>query len=89
MARRLAGKARGKTVAAARTRSRGGKAKTEGRERTVRQRLAALERERDSLRAELARAEDRLRELEKNQATVSDRIAWALDSLHNILQGKG
>jgi predicted nucleic acid-binding Zn-ribbon protein len=90
MVRRLAGKARSKASAPARTRSRQAKAKTEGsRERTVQQRLAALERERDSLRAELARAEERLKELEKNHAHVSDRIAWAVDSLHNILQGKG
>jgi hypothetical protein len=41
------------------------------------------------LREELERAEERLRELEKNHADVSDRIAWALDSLHNVLQGKG
>jgi hypothetical protein len=27
--------------------------------------------------------------MEKNHADVRDRIAWALDSLHNILQGKG
>jgi flagellar motility protein MotE (MotC chaperone) len=89
MARRPAGKARSKAAAPARTRSRGGKARTEGGDRTVQQRLAALERERDSLRAELARAEERLKVLEKNHAHVSDRIAWAVDCIHNILQGKG
>ena len=31
----------------------------------------------------------RLHSLEKSQAEVRDRIAWALDSLHNILQVKG
>ena len=48
-----------------------------------------LERERDALRAELDEANERLQVMEKNQADVRDRIAWALDSLHNILQGKG
>jgi predicted nucleic acid-binding Zn-ribbon protein len=88
MARRVANKARSKG-APVRAPSQRGKAKTEGRDRTAQQRLAALERERDSLRAELEKAEERLTLLEKNQADVSDRIAWALDSLHNILQGKG
>jgi len=88
MARRLANKARSK-AAPARAQSQRGKGKTEGRDRTAQQRLTALERERDALRAELARAEERLGLLEKNQADVRDRIAWALDSLHNILQGKG
>jgi hypothetical protein len=87
MARRLAGKARSK-AAPARAQTRGGKAKTDGRDRTA-QRLAALERERDALRTELDKAQERLRLLEKNQSDVRDRIAWALDSLHNILQGKG
>jgi hypothetical protein len=31
----------------------------------------------------------RQRRLEETQAQVRDRIAWALDSLHNILEGKG
>jgi predicted nucleic acid-binding Zn-ribbon protein len=88
MARRLASKARSK-AAPARAQSQRGKAKTEGRDRTAQQRLSAVERERDALRAELARAEERLSVLEKNQADARDRIAWALDSLHNILQGKG
>jgi len=88
MARRPASKAK-KKAAPVRTASGRGKAKKPGRDRTVQQRLAVLERERDSLRAELAEAEERLRALEKNHAHVSDRIAWALDSLHNILQGKG
>jgi hypothetical protein len=51
--------------------------------------LTAVERERDALRLELERSEARIQELEKAQAHVRDRIAWALDSLHNILQGKG
>jgi len=88
MARRLANKARSK-AAPARTQSRRGKAKPEAKDRAAQQRLAALERERDALRAELDQAEERLRVMQKNHADVCDRIAWALDSLHNILQGKG
>jgi hypothetical protein len=52
-------------------------------------RLAALERERDALRLELERSEARVEALERAQAHVRDRLAWALDSLQNVLQGKG
>ena len=48
----------------------------------------ALERERDALRLELERSEARVEALEKAQAHVRDRLAWALDSLQNIIQGK-
>jgi hypothetical protein len=88
MARRLADKARSKT-APVRAQSRRGKAKVAVPDGTAQQRLAAVERERDALRAELEQLEERLRLMEKNHAAVRDRIAWALDSLHNILQGKG
>ena len=56
---------------------------------TLQERLAALERERDQLKAELESFKVRQRRLEETQAQVRDRIAWALDSLHNILEGKG
>ena len=59
------------------------------RRRALQERLAALERERDQLKAELERFKARQRRLEETQAQVRDRIAWALDSLHNILEGKG
>jgi hypothetical protein len=88
MARRLADKARSKS-APVRAQSRRGKAKAAAPDGTTSQRLAAVERERDALRAELEQLEERLRLMEKNHAAVRDRIAWALDSLHNILQGKG
>jgi chromosome segregation ATPase len=52
-------------------------------------RLAALERERDDLKEELARTQARVRQLEAGHAQVRDRIAWALDALHGILEGKG
>jgi hypothetical protein len=51
--------------------------------------LVALERERDALRLELERSEARVEALEKAQAHVRDRLAWAVDSLQNIIQGKG
>jgi hypothetical protein len=86
---RRAQKARRK-IAPARDSAQRGKAKaadTAGD--PVKARLSALERERDALRADLQRAEARLLSMEKAQADVRDRIAWALDSLHNILDGKG
>ena len=54
----------------------------------LKERLAALERERDALRAELEREQARARKLEEVNATARDRISWALDSLHNILETK-
>jgi hypothetical protein len=86
MARRHAGKA--KKSAAAPERPRGGSAKTETTEGALKERLATAERERDGLRADLDRLQERLRAIEKAQAEVCDRIAWALDSLHKILDGK-
>lgn len=56
---------------------------------TLAERLAAVERERNALQEELERFRSRVRSLEETQAKVRDRIAWALDSLHNILEGKG
>ena len=52
------------------------------------ERLAAVERERDALQEELERSRLRVRSLEETHAKVRDRIAWALDSLHSILDGK-
>ena len=55
----------------------------------LRERLAAVECERDQLKVELESFKARHRRLEETQAQVRDRISWALDSLHNILEGKG
>jgi hypothetical protein len=88
MARRRAGKATNKS-ASARTRTQQPKPKSGAAGPTLVQRLTALERERDALRGELERSRARVRQLEDCQAQVRDRIAWALDSLHNILDGKG
>ena len=87
-----AAKARGKSAPAsarpAKAKAPGGKAKTAANG-SLQERLAAAERERDALREELERFKARQRQLEEAQAKVRDRIAWALDSLHNILEGKG
>jgi len=88
MARRRASKASGKSVSDAARVARA-KAKSRSSADASAERLAALERERDLLQQELERARSRVRLLEETHAKVRDRIAWALDSLHNILDGKG
>jgi hypothetical protein len=55
---------------------------------TPEQRIAALERERDDLRAALDEERARRRKLEAVYAAARDRISRALDSLHTILNGK-
>jgi hypothetical protein len=55
---------------------------------TLSERLAALERERDALRAELELERARRRALEDVYAATRDRISWALDSLQTILDAK-
>ncbi len=86
MARRRA-KANSKSVPAvaraARTKAKGGPPGG-----SLADRLAAVERERDVLKDELERSKSRLRSLEETQSQVRDRIVWALDSLHSILEGK-
>lgn len=88
MARRRATKAGGKSGVAA-ARAPRVKSKDEPARGSLADRLAAVERERDALKDELERSKSRLRVLEENQSQVRDRIAWALDSLHSILEGKG
>jgi hypothetical protein len=92
MAPRRAAKARSKSAPAAarpaRIKPAGGKERT-GPAHGLRERLEAVECERDQLKEELERFKARQRRLEEAQAQVRDRIAWALDSLHNILDGKG
>ena len=58
-------------------------------ETNLRERLAVVEQERDALLLGLHRAQARILSLEKTQTQVRDRIAWALDSLQNVLEGKG
>jgi chromosome segregation ATPase len=95
MARRRASKAGSKTAPAvarphqgrepAKT-ARGGSLPGNG---ALRERLAAVERECDALRAELERFKAQQRQLEETHAQVRDRLTWALDSLHSILASKG
>ena len=54
----------------------------------MQERLATVERERDQLKAELEHFKTRQRTMEETQAQVRDRLAWALDSLRSILDGK-
>ena len=93
MAPRRAAKARSKSAPAAARPAHGkapsGKQTGAAANGSLRERLAAVECERDALKEELERFKARQRRLEETQAQVRDRIAWALDSLHNILEGKG
>lgn len=90
MARRYAGKTSSRN-AVVRDRGRHSKTKaaaTVTAESTLKERLTALERERDALRDALAKESSRVRELEQLNAQARDRISWALDALHSILQPK-
>ena len=94
MARRRAGKANPRS-AAPRAGGRRGTAKAAqpkahppSAEATASDRLAALERECEALRAELERERARRRALEDVYAAARDRISWALDSLQGILDAR-
>lgn len=50
------------------------------------QRLDTLERERDRLKGELAEALGRIARLEAARDQAVNRIDWAIDSLHNVLE---
>ena len=50
------------------------------------QKLAALESERDQLKAKLDEALARIAQLEKARDEALGRIDWAIDSLHNVLE---
>jgi hypothetical protein len=75
-------KARTKVVPAGARALRGGEEEEGG---ALQLKLVAMARERDALKGELRRCEARVRQLEEAQAAARDRIAWALDALHNIL----
>lgn len=49
--------------------------------------LEAVERERDQLKAQLSEALARIAKLEKARDEALNRIDWAIDSLHNVLEG--
>ena len=49
-------------------------------------RLESLERERDQLRAKLVAAEAAISKLQQARDEAVNRIDWAIDSLHNLLE---
>jgi DNA repair exonuclease SbcCD ATPase subunit len=93
MARRRAPKAGSKSAPAG-ARPEHGRAQSQARGKVLpgngalRERLAAVERECEALKAEIERFKAHQQRLEAAQAQVRDRLAWALDSLHSILDGK-
>jgi hypothetical protein len=48
--------------------------------------VEALERERDQLRAKLVAAEAAISKLQQARDEAVNRIDWAIDSLHNLLE---
>jgi hypothetical protein len=85
MARRRAEKAKPKSAV---PQERGGRGKAKAADAALQERLDALERERDALRAALEAEQARRRKLEDVNAAARDRIAWALDTLQSILEPK-
>ena len=53
---------------------------------TLEQRLAKVEAERDILKAALTTSQAEIKTLTERQAELANRIAWALDSLHSLLE---
>jgi chromosome segregation ATPase len=51
--------------------------------------IARLERERDALKMELATAEARIAALESQRTELLNRIDWAIDSLHSLVERQG
>lgn len=49
-------------------------------------RFEALQRERDQLKAQLADAQALITKLEQARDEAVNRIDWAIDSLHNVLE---
>ncbi|MTD95921.1 hypothetical protein GIW81_16400 [Hyphomicrobium sp. xq] len=64
---------------------RGGRSRVETKSSTV-GRVEALERERDQLRAKLVAAEAAISKLQQARDEAVNRIDWAIDSLHNLLE---
>jgi hypothetical protein len=48
--------------------------------------VAQLERERDALKVALATAEARIAALERQRTELLNRIDWAIDSLHSLVE---
>jgi hypothetical protein len=87
MGQRHAGKAN-RRAASAGDRSRRSKAKAAAPGGSLKERLLAVERERDELREALERERARAGKLEEINTAARNRISWALDSLQSILDGK-
>ena len=84
MARRDAGKTSPRVAA----RGRAGREKAKAPDGALRERVAALERERDALREALEREREHGRRLQQANVAARDRIAWALDTLRSVLDGR-
>ncbi|MFN3625315.1 MAG: hypothetical protein ACK4TP_14780 [Hyphomicrobium sp.] len=54
--------------------------------RAVGGQVEALEKERDQLKAQLVAAQAQIVKLEQARDEAVERIDWALDSLHNLLE---
>lgn len=48
-----------------------------------------MRREFEAMQAEVAFLRARVKELEANAIQVGNRLAWAIDSVQSILEGKG
>jgi hypothetical protein len=67
-------------------RQRGGRAAPGDPKRNGQARLEAAERERDELKAKLTEAQAMIAKLEQARDEAVNRIDWAIDSLHNVLE---
>ena len=65
---------------------RGGRSVRAETKSTTGGRLDALERERDQLKAKLVAAEAAISKLQQARDEAVNRIDWAIDSLHNLLE---
>jgi hypothetical protein len=68
-------------------RQRSGRAAPADPKRDAQGRLEALERERDQLKVQLSDAQASIIRLEQARDAAVNRIDWAIDSLHNVLEG--
>jgi hypothetical protein len=67
-------------------RQRTGRAAPGDPKRNGQARLEAAERERDQLKAQLTEAQAMIAKLEQARDEAVNRIDWAIDSLHNVLE---
>lgn len=67
-------------------RQRTGRAAPSDPKRNGQARLEATERERDQLKAQLTEAQATIAKLEQARDEAVNRIDWAIDSLHNVLE---